>query len=182
MTGEDAARLSDPSGDAWTTLIEIRIHSEMLKEANRLIGENGWEVDEGLRIIFANGLFYLLGRRRLEGLDGGQADLAEEVKRLTAELMDMQSKYAVMKFRAFTLQQDNQTLEFQNTGLRGENRMAMSRLTKFREDEQALTAELSRLRAENERLRQRLGLVEGDATLPRPRPSLVRRLLPWLRH
>lgn len=160
--------------------VQMSLSKDVLDQARKLAEENGWSEEEALPIIFANGLFYLLGRQRLAGLDGHDPDLAAEVRRLTAELMDIQSKYAVIKFRAFTLQQDNQALEFQNTALRVENGMAVSRLDKFREDEEALRADLSRQRTENEQLRQRLGLSQPVAVARTP-PSLFRRLLPWLR-
>lgn len=163
--------------DASTTLIEIRVLSEMLKEANQLIGENRWEVDEGQRIIFANGLNYLRGQKRIEGLDGHDGGLAAEVERLTKELMDMQSMYAVMKFRAFSAEQAKQTLEFNVVGLEGENRWSGERIKKFREDEGLLRAEVDRLRQENEQLRQRLSVLEGTAVVPPPKASLMRRLL-----
>jgi hypothetical protein len=164
-----------------TDTVRVPLSKEVLDQARTLAQENGWSEEEAFQIIFANGLFYLLGRRRRVGLDGHDADLAAEVKRLTTELIDMQGKYAVMKFRAFTLQQDNQTLEFQNTGLRLENGMAMSRLDKFREDEELLRAQLRLLQEDNERLRERLGVLEGSIEVPPPGPSLVRRVLPWLR-
>ena len=163
--------------DASTTLIEVRVLGETLREANHLIGENGWKVDEGLRIIFANGLYYLRGQKRIEGLDGYESGLAAEVERLSKELMDMQSMYAVMKFRAFSLEQAKQTLEFNVVGLEGENRWSGERMKKFREDEELIRAEVDRLRQENEQLRQRLSVLEGTAEPPPPETGLVRRLL-----
>lgn len=161
--------------------VQMSLSKDVLDQARKLAEENGWSEEEAVQIIFANGLFYLLEQQRLAGLDGQGPDLAAEVRRLTAELMDLQSKYAVMKFRAFTLQQDNQTLQFQNTGLRAENGMAMSRLDKFREDEELLRAELRRIQQENDQLCRRLALLEGEIEVPPTRPSLIRRLLPWLR-
>jgi len=161
--------------------VQMSLSKEVLDQARKLAEENGWSEEDASQIIFANGLFYLLGQRCLAELDGHDADLAAEVKRVTRELIDMQGKYAVMKFRAFTLQQDNQTLEFQNTGLRAENGMAMSRLDKFREDEELLRAQLRLLQQEREQLRQRLDVVEGAVEVPPTRPGLLRRLLPWLR-
>lgn len=160
--------------------VQVSMSKDVLDRARMLAEENAWSEDEAAQIIFANGLFYLLGQRCLHSPNGDNRDLAEEVRRLTAELMDMQSKYAVMKFRAFSLQQDNQTLEFQNTGLRAENGMAMSRLDKFRKDEETLRAQIRLLQQDNERLRERLAILEGSTEVP-SRRSLVRRVLPWLR-
>jgi|FLYL01.1.fsa_nt_gi hypothetical protein len=161
--------------------VKVGLSNEVLEQVRRLAEENGWAEEEALRIILANGLFYLLGEQRLAELNLRDSELGVEVTRLTAELMDAQSKYAVMKFRAFTLQQDNQALEFQNTALRVENGMAMSRLDKFREDEELLRAELRRLQNENEQLRRRASALAEPAEAPSSRPSLVRRLLPWAR-
>jgi len=160
--------------------VVVPLSKEVLDQARALAQENGWSEEEAFQIIFANGLFCLLGERRLNGLDGSETDLAAEVKRLTTELMEAQSKYAVMKFRAYTLEQDNQTLVFQNTGLRAENKMAMSRLDKFREDEEELRAKIRSLELENQRMRQQLLLLESPAQVRPVRRGYTRRMVQWL--
>lgn len=163
--------------DTATTLVEIRALAETIKEAHELIGENGWEVDEGLRIIFANGISYLRGHKRVEGLEGLGGAAALEVKRLTTELMDAQSKYAVMKFRAYTLDQAKQALEFNIVALETENVWSGERLKMFRDDEELLRAELRTVKAEREELRQRVALLGAPPSVP-ARRGLLRTLLP----
>lgn len=165
-----------------TETVELSLSNEMVAQTQELAKENGWDEDEAYRIVFANGLAYLSGQRRLRGLEGVLDDGAAvtgELKRLLSELMDVQSKYAVMKFRAFTLDQAKQVLEFNVTGLRGENRLSAWRLQKFREDEELLRTEIARLKEENERLRGLLGHIDPEENTPRQ--GLMRRLLPWLR-
>jgi DNA repair exonuclease SbcCD ATPase subunit len=163
------------------TSIQVPVLQEVANQARKLAEENGWSEEDAFQILFAHGLYYLLGEQRLQGSDGHEADAVAEVKRLTAELMDMQSKYAVMKFRAYTLNEAKQSLEFNLVGLETENRWSGERLKKFREDEELLKAKLSRVNEEIEQLRQRLAVLEGTAPPPLPRPGVVRRLLQRLR-
>jgi len=149
--------------DAKTIMVEMAILEETYRDALALIKENNWDELEGLQIVFANGLYYLRGEKQLSGLGREREDVEREVQRLSAELIDMYSKYAVMKFRAYTLNEAKQTLEFNVTGLNTENRWSTARLKKFREDEEELRRELEALRTENERLRQRLLQFEGPA-------------------
>jgi len=94
--------------------------------------------------------------------------------------MDMHSMYAVMKYRAYTLSEAKQALEFNVTGLETENRWSTSRLWQFRADEERMQKELDALRGENERLRQRLAGFEapgGEPASPQPRRPLLARVL-----
>ncbi|MBI2913970.1 MAG: hypothetical protein HYY03_08625 [Chloroflexi bacterium] len=167
---------------AKVATFELPLLEETLSEARALIGENGWPEQEGLQIIFANGVYYLLGEKCLRGAATDATHQAAEVERLTAELMEMHSKYAVMKFRAFTLQQAKQTLEFNVVGLERENRWSGERLRQFRQDEEQLRAELRAVRAERDALRQWLASHEGSAPVQAPGQSkgrlgaLLRRL------
>jgi chromosome segregation ATPase len=162
---------------AARAVVEVALLEEELKKAHQLIEENQWGKDEGYHIIFANGLHYLCGERDLRSLNCDHDALAGEVQRLSKELMDLHSKYAVMKFNAFQLIQTNQTLEFNLVGLRKSEELSTYRLKKFREDEESLRKELRSLRQENKQLRQRLATLEGQAELPRPEPSFIRKLL-----
>lgn len=162
------------------TTVEVPLLEETLRNARALIEQEKWDEQEGLQIIFANGLYYLRGEKQLQGIPGGTDGLAAEVQRLTTELMDMHSMYAVMRFRAYTLSEAKQALEFNVTGLEVENRWSTARLWQFRADEERMQKELEALHAENERLRQRLAQLEAPEAEPAPqqaRKPLLGRLL-----
>jgi hypothetical protein len=163
--------------------VHFTVPRDLLRKALALAQENRWSDDEALRIVFAYGVSYLLGERRLREAMARDHELAQEVQRLTDELMTMHSMYAVMKFRAFTLEQEKQALELRIAGLEGENRMYAQRLAKFRQDEEALRAEIAtlegekrRLEAENRRLREQL--MDGKL---RTGAQERRGVLRWLR-
>jgi septal ring factor EnvC (AmiA/AmiB activator) len=165
---------------ASATTVEVPLLEETLRDAKGLIEEQKWDEKEGLQIIFANGLYYLRGERNLGSLNCNDDALAREVERLTEELMDMHSKYAVMKFRAYALNEAKQALEFNVTGLDTENRWASARLWQFRADEERMQKELEALRAENERLRQRLAEFEDptvEVVTRQSRKPVLARLL-----
>jgi hypothetical protein len=159
------------------TTVEVPVLEETLRNATALIEQEKWNETEGLQIIFANGLYYLRGEKQLQGILGGTDGLTAEVERLSRDLMDMHSMYAVMKYRAYTLSEAKQALEFNVTGLEVENRWSASRLWQFRADQEQMQKELEALRAENERQRQRLAQFEAPevelATQPR-KPLLAR--------
>ena len=155
--------------------VQVTLPRQLLQQALALARENRWSDDEAFRIVFAYGVSYLLGERRLGEAMARDDDLAQEVRRLTDDLMTMHSMYAVMKFRAFTLEQEKQVLEFRVTGLEGENRMSAWRLAKFRQDEEALRAEIATLEAENRRLREQLA-GQKPAPAPQSRRGLLGRL------
>lgn len=139
--------------------ITIEILEETYQEAERLIQENGWG-EEGLRIIFAHGLGYLKGQGIAKGLAAGDTDTRTLLKRF----MDVDSMYAVMKFRAFTLAQDNQVLGFNVSGLRGQVDLSHAILAKQRQ-------EIATLKAENERLTRLLAECEGNKEPLSPSPE-----------
>jgi len=78
----------DITSDDWDALQQV-------------LAENEWERDEGLRQLLAAGIAYAQGQAQLAALDHPDADLAAEVRRLQGERMRVESRYAVMKFRAF---------------------------------------------------------------------------------
>lgn len=161
--------------------VSIPLLQEHLEQANTLIRANGWSDEEGLRIIFINGLRYLVGQAYLNALGGDESTLAQEIQRLTSELMDVQSKYAVMKFRAYTLDQAKQALEMNVTGLEAENRLSASRLWKFHADEEILRNQIRELQAENQRLAQQVAALKGEADPPSRPGGALRRMLQNIR-
>jgi len=184
MSGDTREMYADLFKGASTVTIEVLLLKETLRDAKPLIDEQKWSEQEGLQIIFANGLYYLRGERQLQHLPAGTDGLAAEVERLTTELMDMHSKYAVMKFRAYTLNEAKQALEFNVTGLETENRWSTARLWQFRADEERMQKELEALRAENQRLRQRLAQLEApaaDVVSPHSRRPFLARAIKALR-
>jgi hypothetical protein len=175
--GEGNEMYKDLFKGVSTTTIPIPVLLEELEKAKVLFADNKWSEEEGTQIIFANGLAALQGMARLQEVSGTDGAFGSELERLTRELMDMQSKYAVMKFRAFTLDQAKQALEMNVTGLQVENRASGSRIWKFRADEEMLKGELHQLKAENERLGREIAVLRGEAEPEPDRRGVFRRIL-----
>lgn len=100
---------------AEVTQVAVSVLRETLEQAKPVFATNGWTEEEGLRIALTLGLAKLktdqaISDESLASLDtpGGLSD----------RLMQLDSLYAVMKYRAFHLMKDNQTLEIQNAALR----------------------------------------------------------------
>jgi hypothetical protein len=182
MKREGEAERPDPLAGASRATIAISVLAEDLERARRLIDENRWEEEEGYLIIFVSGLHFLLGDRSLQALDCDHDSLGREVERLTRELMDYQSMYAAMKYKAFTLSEEKYVLEGNVSGLEASDRFSIARLRMFRRDEEALRARLVELEEENARLRQDLGVDETAIRLRRDDQEVRRRSRwPWKR-
>lgn len=119
----------------------LGLATELRWEAERLCAENGWSEAEGWRIIFAYGLSVLAHEDRMQRLSVEQANLDTEIERLERRYMDLESRYAVMKYQAYTLGHDRQILEMNRTGLQVELEGMRQRLVQCQADIERLQAE-----------------------------------------
>jgi hypothetical protein len=103
-----------------THTLTFDILSDDWEALQRLFAENEWAPDDGLRYMLAAGRVYLEGQARLAELSHPQADLAAEVHRLQSERMTVESRYAVMKFRAFSFMQAVNIMEMKLNACRSE--------------------------------------------------------------
>jgi hypothetical protein len=111
--------------DAEKVKVEVELLSETVEAVHRLAAENEWEDAEGWRAVIGAGLGYLA---------------------------QVESMYAVLKFRTFGFLKDNQTLEFHAAALRTSVK--------------ALEMTVDRLREENERLKAEIGLLRSRPDAP----------------
>ncbi len=148
---------TDMFDQAVEHLVEVAILEETRDEILELCRQEGWEVDEGLRIVLAYGLAHLRGERELLRLNASDADLASELAAKAQQIADYHAMYSVMKFKAFKLLQVDRTLEMNVAGLRGELNLAHHTISHLREKVEALEAE-------NVKLGQRLAAVESSAS------------------
>jgi hypothetical protein len=113
------------------------VTSDDWAEIQKIVAENEWEPEDGLRHLLAAGIAYAQGQAQLATLNHPEADLTAEVRRLQAERMRVESRYAVMKFRTFNFMQAAKTFEMKLNACR---------------------TEVQALRRANELLRQKLGV------------------------
>jgi hypothetical protein len=163
--------------------VQLEILEETYRSAMSLAESNGWSEAETLRVVFANGLAFLTGEAAVSKIQ--RSDLPQEVledlNRTVRQLLEESSRYASLKFKAYRMSQDNQTLSMREAGLRGELELAKHRLTLFRQDENTLKQRLLALEEENTQLRQKLASLEPAAQgeeAPTGRRPLLSRLLP----
>jgi hypothetical protein len=128
------------SGAEIVTL-QIEVLKETYNEMLNVIRRNGWELEEGLRILLTLGTGYAQGRYLL------QAD-SEQPHRLAERLADLESVAAVMKFRTYTFMRDNQVLEMRSAALQNAVVGLEAVVQRLRSERDALCAELEQLRAE----------------------------------
>ena len=91
--------------------LELDILNDMWQDLQAEIAENSWTVDEGLRFILAAGLAVLRAERQREQVKNKPlVDLEAELDRLQRQRMQIDGRYAVMKFRTYQFMQDAKTL------------------------------------------------------------------------
>lgn len=120
--------------------LEIQVLKDTYDDILTAIERNGWEHEEGLRVLLTLGLGYAQGQRLLCAND-------EEKERLIGRLMDLESVAAVMKFRAFGLMRDNRVLEMQTGALRNTISGLEGMVKRLQEENLALRSELERVKA-----------------------------------
>jgi|YNPNPStandDraft_1061719.scaffolds.fasta_scaffold52098_1 chromosome segregation ATPase len=133
--------------EADIVTLEVKILKETYDEIVKVIQRNGWEIEEGLRILLTLGSGYAQGHYLL------QAD-NEQQHRLAERLADLESVAAVMKFRTYTFMRDNQVLEMRSAALQNAVVGLEAVVQRLRSERDALGAELERLRAEVTRLQR----------------------------
>lgn len=122
--------------------VTFSILEETYQEFIALCRENAWSEEEGLQIIFANGVAYLKNEREFSRWRNEKRD--EELLRLARYGNDMNGAYSVMKFRAFSYRQATQALEFNVTGLRGLLAHAEATIDRLHAENEQLKAELAK--------------------------------------
>lgn len=146
--------------------VQLEVLEEAYRSALWLAEANGWSEADALRIVFDSGLAFLTGEASVSKIQ--RSDLPQQVlddlNRVLRQLQEESSRYASLKFKAYRMSQDNETLTMRESGLRGELELAKHRLALFRRDEEGLKQRLTALEAENATLRQRLASVEGEPT------------------
>ena len=153
--------------------LEIKVLKETYDDILAVIQHNGWEVEEGPRILLTLGLGYAQGRYVLHADD-------EQRRRLAERLADLESVAAAMKFRTFTFMRDNQVLEMRMGALRNAVTGLEATIHRIRPERDEMKAEVDRLRTEVEALQNRLVAVPATGPTPgapqRADSSLVHRL------
>ncbi len=145
-------------------VVQVRMLPETYEQARSWMEERGVDEDEGWHTILAAGLAQLRGERRFEALNAGEADAREELDQLFQQVMDLESRYAGLRFRSFELDYENRVLGYNLTGYQVDNRGLVNRIGMFREEVAALKAEREALRREVAELRERLG--EDESLVP----------------
>ncbi len=145
--------------DGWVRL-EIQIDAETMREIEAAIEDNGWEYDEGLRLLLGSGLAYVKGERVLQAIESGILS-KDELQRTLSRMMETETRLAVLRFRTFEAQQANQAWELSTGAIKNENQGLRAVVQRLREENAAL-------RAENDRLRRLLPTLDAVAELDSP--------------
>jgi FtsZ-binding cell division protein ZapB len=143
--------------DAEIVEVRIRVLRETYDHMLAAIQRNGWEEEEGWRILLTLGLGYAQGQLALASDD-------DQRQRLAERLADLESLAAVMKFRTFSFMRDNQVLEMRSAALQTSVGGLNAVIKRLQPERDELKAESDRLRAEVKALQERLdSILVADA-------------------
>jgi hypothetical protein len=136
--------------------ITIEMPRDVKDGAEALIAENQWG-DVGLLRVFATGLAFLKGEKQVSEISSAALDASKraDAQRAVKLLLDESSRFATLRFKAYRMADDNQTLSMRAVGWQRDAEMLAARVKIFREDEDGLRARILELESENARLRQR---------------------------
>jgi len=136
---------------ASAVTVNIEILRETYDEVLAVARASGYDEDEGVRAVFLSGLGYELGRLHLDALsrevDLGTELSAARVDAIVNDLAAYHSMYSVLKYKAFKLYKLNQRLEFNNAGLRAQEKMWNEWADRMRRERETLNGEVLRLRS-----------------------------------
>lgn len=91
--------------------VELKLLNDFWQELQAEFSTNDWETGEGLRFTLATGLAGLRAERQRQQLqDKPETDVRAEIERIQAERMQLEGRYAVMKYRTYQFLQDARTL------------------------------------------------------------------------
>ncbi|MBI3738360.1 MAG: hypothetical protein HY258_04875 [Chloroflexi bacterium] len=100
--------------------LEVDVLNDLWADLQKEFAENEWSETDGLRHILAAGLAYLRAERmRQEVADG--ADSEPRLEQIMHESMEMQGRFALMKYRAYQFLQDAKTLSMKLNACRQES-------------------------------------------------------------
>src|SRR4051812_35449745 len=137
--------------EASSVVVQVELLKENYDEILRVIEANEWELEEGLNTMLLSGLGLQRGTVLLDQVNDmaahGDAHASKRVDDIVRELAAYHSMYSVMKFKAFKLYKLNQTLAFNNSGLRAQEVMWQEWAERMRNERDQLNSELLRMRS-----------------------------------
>jgi len=140
--------------------IEVEVTAETAHDIENLVQEMGWDYAEGIRILLGSGLGAIRAQAALEAHQCQDPD-AEPIERMGRRLMEVESSLAVLRFRLFETNRDNEAWNLSTGAIRNENIGLKNLVERQREEINALKATLAELRA-------RLAVCEANAPSETP--------------
>lgn len=154
--------------EAGDPVTEVRFLApvDLYRRIQQIATEQGWPAEEAILTVLSYGVAYVTGQADVDQINRGEADVREALERFHSMAMQLDASNAVLKFRAYELGLAVRTLEWNVTGLKGENELAKTRLEMYRSEVRELKEQIAALQRANERLQRELAAAGGEPKEP----------------
>jgi hypothetical protein len=131
--------------------IEIEVDAETAAEIEAIIQAEGWQPEEGFRLLLGAGLGYARGQDLLNQVLNGQLSEAEGMRSLLDRLCLIEGKLANARFRMHQLETENKRWNLSAGAIHVQNRILQEYNEKLKAENEALRAEIQALQEERKR-------------------------------
>jgi len=159
--------------DSGAVTLQIDVLQEMYDELCAVARRQGLELSEVARAALGRGLACARADDYLGASDAEQA-------RVARQLLDLESRLAVMRYSAFSFMRDNQTLEMQNAALRNANEGLKAAVDRLHQQEEKLRDRIRALQAEPKAAPSERSHHRANGCTRSQRQGLLARLAQWL--
>ena len=157
--------------------INMRLAAEMIEECQAMAAEQGWPEADALVALLGYGLGCLKEARAKELIECNDEPARDQLDLMLKQMREMQTQYAVMKFRTWNYLQAFQSASLSRGALTNQATGLQAVVHRLRTENEELRREVNGLRAEREkRQAQQDHVMNEPAPVVQTSPSLWQRL------
>ena len=157
--------------------ISMKLAAEMIEECQAMAAEQGWPEADALVALLGYGLGCLKEARAKELIERNDEPARDQLDLMLKQMREMQTQYAVMKFRTWNYLQAFQSASLSRGALTNQATGLQAVVHRLRADNEELRREVRSLRLERERWQvQQDGVMKEPTSVVPTAPSLWQRL------
>lgn len=157
--------------------ISMKLAAEMIEECQAMAAEQGWPEADALVALLGYGLGCLKEARAKELIERDDEPARDQLDLMLKQMREMQTQYAVMKFRTWNYLQAFQSASLSRGALTNQATGLQAVVHRLRAENEELRREVKSLRLEREQWQvQQNGVINEPTPVAQTEPSLWQRL------